>query len=65
MRGNLKAFILIFDSPHPTPLQQERGIFLNIMAVTLERGNEKAAYLFADDSPLDRIDSVTSLPIPR
>jgi hypothetical protein len=80
MRGNLKALSL-FDSPrqplhalpyllhpcsrHPTPLQQEREIFLNLMAVTLERGNDKAAYLFPDDPPLGRIVSVTSLPIPR
>jgi hypothetical protein len=24
IRGNLKAFFLIFDAPHPNPLQQER-----------------------------------------
>ncbi len=57
---HLSLFLIFLTFP---PQQEREG--LNIMALTLERGNEKAAYLFADDSPLDRIDSVTSLPIPR
>jgi hypothetical protein len=27
MRGSNKAFFLIFYSPHPNPLQQERELF--------------------------------------
>jgi hypothetical protein len=41
MRGDLKVFFF-FILPHPSPLQQERETaLLNLMAVTLERGNDE------------------------
>ncbi|OAI16952.1 hypothetical protein A1359_07110 [Methylomonas lenta] len=39
MRGLNKAFLPYYKSPLPNPLQQERELFLNLMALMLRRGN--------------------------
>jgi len=38
MRGLNKAFLPYYKSPLPNPLQQERELFLNLMAVTRSVG---------------------------
>ncbi|OAI16940.1 hypothetical protein A1359_07045 [Methylomonas lenta] len=38
MRGLNKAFLPYYKSPLPNPLQQERELFLNLMALTQSMG---------------------------
>ncbi|OAI11987.1 hypothetical protein A1359_14250 [Methylomonas lenta] len=47
MRGLNKAFLPYYKSPLPNPLQQERELFLNLMALTQSMGTISGEVNFA------------------